>query len=65
MAERLKTYNEVAAELGVYRWTISDVVRVWNLKPKPMPSNNRAKGLNARDIKVIRKALNMSPAVAA
>lgn len=65
MSQHLKTYNEVAAELGVYRWTISDLVRVWGLTPKPIRANSKAKGLDQKDVRVIRRALNMVPARAA
>lgn len=54
------TFKEAAARLGVYHYTVSDLVRHLGIEPKPVPRNGNAKGLDAADLKRIRRALGMS-----
>jgi len=54
----LMTQSAFAAEIGVGRSTISDLVMKLGITPKSM-TNGLAKGLDASDRKKIRKALNI------
>lgn len=59
MAGTIKTYGEVAAELGVRYEVISTLVEAHGLTPKRVPHSGAGKGLDPDDIRVIRKALNL------
>ena len=54
----LMTQSAFAAEIGVGRATISDLVMKLGITPKSM-TNGLAKGLDAADRRKIRKALNI------
>jgi hypothetical protein len=55
----LMSINEASRVLGVNRVTISDLVRNIGIQTKPM-SNGKAKGLDATDLRTLRKALGMT-----
>lgn len=54
----LKTMKDFAAEIGVSRVTVSDLVDALGITPKAM-TNGRAKGLDAQDQRKIRRALQL------
>ncbi len=54
----LWTFTEAARECGVYPVTIGDLVRVLGITPKAM-TNGQAKGLDATDMRMIRRALRL------
>jgi hypothetical protein len=49
-----------ARALGIYRTTVADLARAWNIHPKPISTNGFAKGLDDSDLRVLRRALNMA-----
>lgn len=59
----LMTLSAVAAVLGVSRVTVSDIAIKKGITPKPM-SNGKAKGLDARDRRIIAGALKPARATA-
>lgn len=58
--EGVITYGEAARHLGVHRATIRDLVRAHGIEPKRVALNGNAKGLDARDLSVLARALNRS-----
>lgn len=59
MKDQIKTFGEAAAELGTTYAVISGLVKAHGLTPKPVPHNGNAKGLDRRDIAVLRRALGL------
>lgn len=58
----LLNYSEAAERFGVDHATIRNLVRKWNLTPKrPHGVPGKYNGLNNDDLKIIERALNMSP----
>jgi len=53
----LVTFGELATLIKVNPTTISDIVRCKGIKPKRVPRNGNAKGLDPPAVKVIRDAL--------
>ena len=65
MAENgLQTIGATAEEFGVHRETISDLIHVLALQPKAM-TNGKAKGLDAKDRKLIGERLRRRQAATA
>lgn len=58
MSIDLITYTQAAEELGVKPQTIPDLVKSWGIRPKDMPLNGKAKGLDRDDMRTLRRALN-------
>ena len=56
----LMTLCGTAAQLGVHRKTIADMVEILGITPKPM-TNGKAKGLDAKDRKLIAERLRRLP----
>jgi transposase len=50
---------QAAEQLGVSVPTIRDISRRFGIEPKDVPSNGKAKGLDEKDMKVIRRALRL------
>lgn len=59
MRDTITTYSEAAVELGTTIAVVSGLVDAWGLTPKPVPRNGKAKGLDARDMAVLRRALGL------
>jgi hypothetical protein len=59
MKTTLTLYGEAAAELGTTYAAIAAIVKAHGITPKPVPRNGNAKGLDRRDMRVLRKALGM------
>lgn len=59
MKDQIVTYGEAAEEFGASYETISNIARGHGLTPKPVPRNGNAKGLDRKDMAVIRKALGL------
>lgn len=49
---------EAARRLGVVRQTVSDLVRVHGLPTHKMPLNGKARGIDKRTMRKLRRLLN-------
>lgn len=56
--ERVVTYGEAVRELGTTYAVVAGLVQAHGITPKPVPYCN-GKGLDARDMAVLRKALGL------
>lgn len=55
--ERLWTFGQAAAELGLSRPAVSDLVRSLGLKPSRYPASPKGLGLTERQLEQIRSRL--------
>lgn len=51
------TLTEAAQELNTDPLTISGLVKLLRIEPKPVPRNGNAKGLDRADLRRIRRAI--------
>jgi DNA-binding MurR/RpiR family transcriptional regulator len=56
-AEGLMTCTELGAELGLDPRTVARFAEALGVQPKRHPHNGLAKGLDRKDVKAIRKAV--------
>lgn len=59
MSDRIYTFVEAGRELNIDRQVVAGLVKAHAITPKPVPRNGAAKGLDERDMRVIRKALGL------
>lgn len=52
------THGEAAVMFGVRPQTIGDLTRLHRLTAKPVPRNGNAKGLDEKDMRLLRRLLN-------
>ncbi len=57
MKDSITTFGEAANELGTSYAVIAGLVEAHGLTPKPVPRSPAGKGLDRKDMAVIRKAL--------
>lgn len=53
------TIRDAAKRLGLFHHTVTDLVRTLGIEPKPIPYSPRGKGLDAADIRRIRRAAGL------
>jgi hypothetical protein len=56
-AEILKSFREVARDLGIDRATVADVVSILEIETKPITTNAKARGLDPASVRRIKAHL--------
>lgn len=55
----LLLFVDAAEELGVHRNTVADLCKALGIKPKPTGMPGRSKGLDAADMRLLKRALSV------